>query len=322
MKNHKNKIAIFGAADTSGGCLLSAILSDTAAGDWEVLAVTRHPTNLPGTVKALSADYADLNSLIRVLEDLDTVVYALPVNREMEGWNANLVKAADICQVERLVRFSAPLADACSSFLPLQVHGRMDECAMGRKFGKVAIVRPNFLMQDFIAYHGQMVRDGTLRLAAGEGRISYVDLQDVSSAVVKMLHSFDSYDGQIADMTGAVAWNNAEIAEIFSDVLRKKCTYQALDATAFSDSLKARGLDAFQMQFILELQELADMDELSFIGEGIYAILHRRPQSFYAFVMDNRACWGVVEERVSLFDYSGPNTRNVSSNVVRPLDTL
>jgi hypothetical protein len=125
-------------------------------------------------------------------------------------------------------------------------------------------------------------------------------------------------------MTGSVAWSNAEIAEIFSDVLRKECGYHAVDTASFSDHLRAQDLDAFQMRFILELQELADMDEFSFIGDGIYSILNRRPNSFYAFAMEHHQCWqgNALAEDPIFANYSGPKTRNVSSNVVRPLATL
>lgn len=289
--NNKNKLAIFGATGNLGGCVLNAIRSEGKIGDSEVVAITHRRAGLPDTVKTLHADYADLDSLVPVLQDVDTVVYALPINQDMEKWNKNLVKAADRCQVERLIRFSLPLADARSSFLPLRVQGKMDECALGREFGKAAILRPNFFMQDFIGRHSQMVREGRLLLPPCEGRISYVDLADVGNSVLEILDDFDSYDRQIIDMTGAVSWNNAEVAEIFSDVLRTECTCQALDQESFTGKLKAQGMDAFQAQFITELQELADMDELSFIGEGIYMVLGQRPRSFYTFVMDNKACW-------------------------------
>ncbi|MBI1892284.1 MAG: NmrA family NAD(P)-binding protein [Burkholderiales bacterium] len=289
--NNKNKIAIFGATGSLGGCVLNAIRSNDKFGNSEVVAIAHQRRSQPDTVQTRLADYADPDSLIQALQGVNTAIYAMPINREMEKWNATLVKAADICEVERLIRFSGPLADARSSFLPLSIQGNMDDRALAREFGQAAILRTNFLMQNFVTSHRYMVRDGSLLLPACEGRISYIDLEDVGSAVLKMLEDFDSYDGQIFDVTGAVAWNNAEIAEIFSDVLRKECSYQALELAAYSGSLKEQGMDAFQTQFMVELLELADMDEFSFIGEGIYTILAQRPKSFYTFVMDNKACW-------------------------------
>ena len=51
-------------------------------------------------------------------------------------------------------------------------------------------LRPNFFMQNFVNLYGQMIRDtDSFSLAAGDGKVSFVDIRDSGSVAATVLES-------------------------------------------------------------------------------------------------------------------------------------
>jgi uncharacterized protein YbjT (DUF2867 family) len=285
------KVVVFGATGNLGGCAVKAMLADSRFDDSVIVAATHKRAGLPVRIQIDSADFADLGSLIRILDGADTVIYAIPIHQDMATWNANVVAAVDQCKVEQLIRFSEPAADAGSSFLPLQIHGAMDERALARRNGGAIVVRPNFFMQNFSVYYQPMILNGEILLAHADGCISHVDLEDVGDVIAEIIINFDRYDKKVIDVTGEKAIHNFEISEIFSAALEKKCRYKNLDEALLKKGLIARGFNEFQIRFISELHELVRLNRFSYIASGIPDILGRQPKLFTQFVSENIGVW-------------------------------
>ncbi len=171
-------------------------------------------------VDAVAMDFDDEASIRAVLNDVDRVFLATP-----HGDPERVLRFVDIAEdmwVDHVVRLSG-----ISAGFGEETAHRLAERAIEESGLRHTFLRPNFFMQNFTTWYADDVRDGAIRLPAGEGRVAYIDVRDIAAVAAAALTTRE-HDGETYTLTGPDALTHGEVAQIFSEVLGREIGYDAL----------------------------------------------------------------------------------------------
>ena len=152
-------------------------------------------------------------------------------------------------------------------------------------FDAWAVLRPSWFMQNFTGDHphAQSIRkDGTLLTATGEGRVGFVDADDIAAVAVHALTTPQAPNTDLV-ITGPQTLSYGDIAAVLTEVTGRSVTHRQLTYEQMRDRLAA-GMPA-------EFAELLAGMDLA-IAEGaedrttdtVERLTGRPPRSFRAFV--------------------------------------
>jgi uncharacterized protein YbjT (DUF2867 family) len=200
---------------------------------------------------------------------------------------AALVDAAVAAGVSRLVLLSAPGAD--SEHHPL--HGT--EQAVRRSGLEWTVVRPGWFAQNFSEdFWLPAVRSGTLALPGGEGRIPFIDAEDIADVAVAALTE-DRHAGQVYELTGPRALGFGEAAELIAAASGRPLRYVAVTTEAYRDQQIANGVPPKAAERMANLVAMGSTGALEGLTDGVEKALGRAPRRFEDFVVAAAAtgCW-------------------------------
>lgn len=200
---------------------------------------------------------------------------------------AALVDAAVIAGLRRLVLLSAPGAD--SEHHPLYA----TEQAVRGSALEWTILRPGWFAQNFSEdFWLPAVRSGTLALPAGEGRVPFVDAEDIADVAAAALTE-DRHAGRVYELTGPRALGFGEAARLIAAASGRPLRYDAITPEAFVDLQVSHGVPLKTAQRMSHLVELGSTGGLEALADGVQQALGREPRRFEDFVVAAAAtgCW-------------------------------
>jgi uncharacterized protein YbjT (DUF2867 family) len=200
---------------------------------------------------------------------------------------AALVDAAVAAGVQRLVLLSAPGADREQH--PLHT----TEQAVRGSGLEWSIVRPGWFAQNFSEdFWLAPVRSGTLALPAGEGRVPFVDAEDIADVATAALTE-DGHVDQVYELTGPRAIGFGEVAELIAKASGKPLQYLAVTPEAFVEQQISHGVERKAAERMAHLMALGSTGGLEALSDGVERALGRAPRSFEDFVVAAAAtgCW-------------------------------
>ncbi|MEE2048339.1 NmrA family NAD(P)-binding protein, partial [Nocardiopsis tropica] len=154
-----------------------------------------------------------------------------------------------------------------------------------RSFPEWAVLRPSWFMQNFTGTHVHAAgirEEGVIRTATGDGRIGFVDAEDIAAVAARALTDAHAPDTDLV-LTGPEALSHDDIAAAVTGVTGRPVEHRRLTREQMRDLLSAQMPPAFAAL-------LADMDHA--ISEGAEdrvtdTVLHvtgRPPGSFRALL--------------------------------------
>ncbi|MEU9256466.1 NmrA family NAD(P)-binding protein [Streptomyces sp. NPDC048270] len=152
-------------------------------------------------------------------------------------------------------------------------------------FEQWAVLRPSWFMQNFTgtAPHARSIReDGTIRTAAGDGRVGFVDARDIAAVAVRALTDAQAPDTDLI-LTGPQALSHDEVAAIMTEVTGRTVVHRHLTF----DELRDRWAAEIPLEFATML---AGMDRAIAGGaedrtsDTVQRLTGRPPSTFRAFV--------------------------------------
>jgi uncharacterized protein YbjT (DUF2867 family) len=90
-------------------------------------------------------------------------------------------------------------------------------------------------MQGLLAFRASIASQGRFFAAAGEARVSIVDVRDIA-AVAALALARNGHEGKSCDFTGPEALTHAEMASQLSQALGKQITFVGIPETAMRDA--------------------------------------------------------------------------------------
>ncbi|GGJ91680.1 putative oxidoreductase YesF [Streptomyces camponoticapitis] len=265
---------VIGATGTTGSRLVSRLV----AGGHRVTAASRRATAVAGA-QAVRFDWDDPATFDGALGGADRVYLIPPLGSlEPAGVMLPFLKQARSAGVRRAVLLSSSAIPAGGPSTG-QIHQ-----ALPGLFGKWAVLRPSWFMQNFTgdSPHAQSIRaDGTVLTATGEGRVGFVDADDIASVAVHALTDTRAPNSDLI-ITGPQALSYGDVADILGQVLGRAVSHRPLTYEQMRDRLAP-----FMPAEYAAL--LASMDRSIAVGtedrttDTVQRLTGRAPGSFRAF---------------------------------------
>ncbi|MGW7262285.1 NmrA family NAD(P)-binding protein [Streptomyces sp. NPDC054842] len=274
MTESEKYTLVIGATGTTG----SRVVARLAAAGGRVKAASRHATPLDGA-RPVRFDWNDPTSFDGALEDADRV-YLVPPPGSPDPAAVMLpfLRRARAAGVRRAVLLS-------SSAIPRggPAVGQVHEALPGM-IPEWAVLRPSWFMQNFTGghLHARTVRaDGVIRTAAGDGRVGFVDADDIAAVAVHALTDTHSPDSELI-VTGPQALSYDDIAAVLTEVTGRTVVHQRLTHEQMVDRLAADMPAEFAEMLAVLDRAIADGAE-DRTTDTVQRVTGRPPRGFRAF---------------------------------------
>ncbi|MER5727347.1 NmrA family NAD(P)-binding protein [Streptomyces sp. NPDC002138] len=148
-----------------------------------------------------------------------------------------------------------------------------------------AVLRPSWFMQNFTGTtpHARSIRaEGAIRTASGDGRVGFVDAQDIAAVAVRALTDEEALQGDLL-LTGPETLSYDDVAAIITEVTGRPVVHRHLTF----DELRDRWAAEIPVEFATLLagldRAIADGAE-DRTSDTVQRITGRPPGTFRAFV--------------------------------------
>lgn len=239
------------------------------------------PTRAASRSSEWRLDWQDRSTWDRVLDGAESVYL---VQYDPEPLTEAFIERAVAHGVERIVLLSARGADRPGYFEGVDepVTHLLSEEAVRASGLEWTILRPGWFAQNFDeGLLADGLREGVLRLPAGEGAAAWIDAEDIAAVAVAALTE-DGHHGRVYELSGPRALTLDEAATEISAALGRPVRYEAVSARDYVDERMAAGWsrqDALLM--VSSLSAIANGREES-PSPGVLEALGREPRDYFA----------------------------------------
>lgn len=199
------------------------------------------------------ADFADTDGLAEAFagaERLLLISASVPVGERVAN-HRRVIDAAASAGVSLVAYTSTTHADTATTVIGA-THGETEAYLRDRGIPSV-LLRNGWYLENYTSQLSQILQNGAVVGAAGEGRISAASRVDYAEAAAVVLTA-EGHTGAVYELGGDESFTLTELAAAISAVAGKQVTYADLPVADFAQVLASAGLPA-------ELAEvLADAD--------------------------------------------------------------
>ncbi|MFI0482214.1 NmrA family NAD(P)-binding protein [Actinomadura sp. 9N215] len=264
---------VIGATGTTGSRIAARL---TAAGH-RVRAAARHSASASGAEPACF-DWYDPGTHLDVLDGVGRI-YLIPPPGDLTAATVMLpfLDQARAVGVRRAVLLS-------SSAIPEggQASGEVHKALPGL-FEQWAVLRPSWFMQNFTGAHvhaASIREDATILTAAGDGRVGFVDADDIAAVAVHALTDEHAPNTDLV-LTGPETLSHDDIAAIITEVTGRTVVHRRLTYDQLHDRLAAQVPPEYAAMLAGMNRAIAEGAEDRVTGT-VQRITGRPPRSFRA----------------------------------------
>ena len=287
MKDNQS-VLVTGATGTVGRAVVTALLD---AGE-VVRAGVRDPSSahVPAGAEPVRLDFDDPATAEPALLGVDRLfLMRPPAISDVATALAPVVTAAARAGVRHVVVLSVMGVN------PLMPHWRMERMVRRAGLHSTAL-RPSYFAQNLATAFGSTIREHSeLRLAAGNGQVSFVDAGDVAAVAALLLTQPDmaAKEGRAGalTLTGPEAMTFGNAASILSAELGRPICYAQQHLLDRRRSLRARGEPAAFVRVQLLIDATTRLGLADTVTDDIPRLLNRPAASLASYVHDARAQW-------------------------------
>ena len=194
-------------------------------------------------VQFVQGDFEDLESMRRACAGIERAFLLTNSTERAEEQQTSFTRVAHESGVRHLVKLSQLHAHARAGPLPsLSRGGRSGRPGVGPH---VHVLRPTLYMQGLLNFRQSIQQQNTFFAAAGDARISAVDVRDVADVAVAALTTAQ-HDNQVYAITGPDALTFAEMAHRLSQAVGRTITYVDVPPEGMRAALADLGFPAWQ----------------------------------------------------------------------------
>ncbi|NED95602.1 NAD(P)H-binding protein [Phytoactinopolyspora alkaliphila] len=244
---------------------------------WQVRSLTRRPADVGAWHRF---DWDEPEGWDPALRGCDAVYVIIPFNHPGAAERTpDVLKAAAEAGARRIVLLSSLDAEGAASDDPLAVA----ESALTDLDVEWAILRPTWFLENFsVGSFGAMVREGNLRLPAGEGKIPFISIRDIADVGIAAL-SPHGPRGRLP-LTGPVALTHAEVCHALTDALGTSITFTDATPEEFVELMATRGFSGDYSQFLIDALGQVESGQLLIpVTDTVQRILGRPATSVEEF---------------------------------------
>src|SRR2546423_2452954 len=227
-------ILITGASGSVG----KAVLLEAIRRESKVRAMYRskeEAAKAPSGCEAVLADYADKQSLRKVLHRVDSVYVVCSPIPQLVELESRMLEACKQAGVKHVVLNSALGAGDYPKSFPSwhrQVEDKLKSSGMS-----YTILRPNGFLQNIVTYNAASIRaQGAFYVAMGDAKVSYLDVGDIAAVAVRALHG-GAHAGKTYELNGPEAISNQELAKRISKAAGRTGNYVEIPESAKREAM-------------------------------------------------------------------------------------
>jgi uncharacterized protein YbjT (DUF2867 family) len=277
-------ILITGATGTVG----SEVVKRLSAHGVQVRAVTRDSRKadvhrLPN-VEWVQGDFEDVASMRRASSGVDRAFLLTNSTERAEHQQINFARVAHQSGIGHIVKLSQLHADMNSPGRFLRYHAAV-EAAIQAAGVTFTFLRPNLYMQGLLNFRQSIQEKRAFFAAAGEARISAVDVRDLADVAVAALTT-SQHDNKTYALTGLRALTFSDMAHQLSQAIGRTITYVDVPQESMRAALADLNFPAWQADGLLEEFAMYRRGEAAGVEPGVREALGRPPRSFDEFARD------------------------------------
>ncbi|MDX3760886.1 NmrA family NAD(P)-binding protein [Streptomyces mirabilis] len=272
--NARSATLVIGATGTTGSRVVAGLIAE----GHRVKAAGRSATPVEGA-EPVRFDWNEPATFDQALDGVDRVYLIPPIgSSDPAAVMLPFLRRARSAGVHRAVLLSSSAIPAGGPAVG-QVHQ-----ALPGLFEQWAVLRPSWFMQNFAGFtpHARSIReDGVVLTATGDGRVGFVDAQDIAAVAVRALTDEQAPDTDLI-LTGPQALSYDDVAAIITEVGGRPVVHRHLTF----DQLRDRWAAEIPLEFATML---AGMDRAIADGaedrtsDTVQRLTGRPPGTFRAF---------------------------------------
>ena len=237
-------IVVTGATGQLGRLVIIDLLERVPAS--EVVAAVRRPENATDLsaigVTVRPCDYDDPATLADAFGRGDRVLLISSndfVNSVSQ--HTAVIEAARASEVS-LLAYTSLLNAAESPLIVAQAH-RATEPVIRASGVPYTLLRNNLYSEHFVPFAQQAVQSGTFASSTRDGRVASASRRDFAAAAAAVLTE-PGHEGRTYELSGDVAWNNADLVETLSGVSGTEVRLHELGGDEHRQAITAAGFPA------------------------------------------------------------------------------
>jgi uncharacterized protein YbjT (DUF2867 family) len=240
----------------------------------------------------VEGDFDDSATIGRALNGIDKAFLLTPSSGQAEVQQTAFVDVARRQGVHHVVKLSQWAADPGSPVRFLRYHAAVENAIQASGLAHT-FLRPNLFMQGLLGFRESIVAEGRFFAAAGDARISAVDVRDIAAVAAAALTE-PGHEGRTYDVTGPEALTHAEMADHLSEALGRRVEFVDVPPDAMRQALVGAGFDAWQADGLIEDYAHYRRGEASAVAPGVREATGEPPRSFADFARDYAAAFSKV----------------------------
>ncbi|MET9038211.1 NmrA family NAD(P)-binding protein [Streptomyces mirabilis] len=272
--NAPSATLVIGATGTTGSRVVAGLIAE----GHRVRAAGRSATPVEGA-EAVRFDWNEPATFGAALDGVDRVYLIPPIgSSDPAAVMLPFLRRARSAGVHRAVLLSSSAIPAGGPAVG-QVHQ-----ALPGLFEQWAVLRPSWFMQNFAGFtpHARSIReDGVILTATGDGRVGFVDAEDIAAVAVRALTDEQAPDADLI-LTGPQALSYDDVAAIITEVGGRPVVHRHLTF----DQLRDRWSAEIPLEFATMLarmdRAIADGAE-DRTSDTVQRLTGRTPGTFRAF---------------------------------------
>lgn len=272
---HTAPVLVIGATGTTGSRVVRRLVERGA----QVRGASRHPG--PG---GAVFDWSDPTTHAGALDGVERLYLVPPIGDAQPGPVVRpFLERALAGSLRRVVLLSASAVEPAQSGVGA-LHAMVREIVP-----QWAVLRPSWFMQNLTGDlpAAQGVRRGRVTTATGEGRVGFVDAEDIA-AVATMLLLTDQPPADEYVLTGPQALSWAEVCALAGEVSGHPVEHQSLSVAAIAEMMTGSGIPADFAAMLAGLDEAISHGAEDRTTDTVQRVTGRPPRSMADFLAAHR----------------------------------
>jgi uncharacterized protein YbjT (DUF2867 family) len=255
-------VLVIGAAGDLGARVVESVPAD-------VRAFVRRDVPVPGAREVVLGDLADPASLAQACAGVDTVFLMSSPTRDQVALESNAIAAAEASECRRIVKVSNIPIPGLESGL----HGnhRAIERRLAQSSVPSTVLQPSFF-STVLDRQRDLISQGKVVLPFGNGRVAWVDPQDIAEVAAAAL---------VRDIEGPLRITGPEALD--GDEVAARLGVVRLDPPLerWRDAVAAPGMDPWLLDSTVELYAAVARGALADVSPDVERVLGRPPRNVF-----------------------------------------
>jgi uncharacterized protein YbjT (DUF2867 family) len=236
-------------------------------------------------VEVVEGDARESASLVAALTGVSKVVLSTGVEEGLPALQKAIVDASRKAGVQRMLKISAAGASPRATTRFAKAHG-LAEKDLENSGMPFTVLRPSFLMQNFLDFLPTIASHNTFYMPTGEGKIALVDVRDIGGVAVKTLTA-DGYENRTYEVTGPEALAGSTIAHRLSLALGRDIHFVSPDPDRFKQDMLRVDAPLWNVEGMLEMYSTFAKGQGANVTDTVQTITGHPPTSFDQFAHEN-----------------------------------